>query len=99
MLLRPSTALCLILPKQNPSSGESFLEAADKVGGPAQVKISSQQQFPTHSTHNTHFLEKKPRAAFTTTMSDEFEEYIDWSKGDLLDACNDPTIGGMDLGR
>ena len=66
---------------------------------PAQVKISGQQQFPTHSTHNTHFLEKKPRAAFTTTMSDEFEEYIDWSKGDLLDACNDPTIGGMDLGR
>jgi len=32
-------------------------------------------------------------------MSDEFEEYIDWSKGDLLDACNDPAIGGMDLGR
>jgi hypothetical protein len=34
MPLRPSTALCLILPKQKPSSGESFLEAADKVGRP-----------------------------------------------------------------
>jgi hypothetical protein len=28
-------------------------------------------------------------------MADEFEEFIDWSKGDLLDACYDPTIGGM----
>jgi len=66
---------------------------------PAQVENQQPAAIPTHSTHNTHFLQKKPRAAFTTTMSDEFEEYIDWSKGDLLDACNDPAIGGMDLGR
>jgi hypothetical protein len=32
-------------------------------------------------------------------MPEEFEDYIDWSKVDLLDACYDPAIGGMGLDR
>jgi hypothetical protein len=30
---------------------------------------------------------------------EEFGDWIDWSKGDLLDACYDPSIGGMGLDR
>jgi hypothetical protein len=99
MPLRPSTTLCLTLPKQFLQAARAFSRQWIRLVDPLRLKISTQQRFPTPSTHNTHLLEKRPHAAFTTTMSDEFEEYIDWSKGDLLDACNDPAIGGMVLGR
>jgi hypothetical protein len=66
---------------------------------PAALEISSLQQSRTHSSHNTSLLSEQPHAAFTTTMSEEFEEFVDWSKVDLLDACYDPAIGGTGLGR
>jgi hypothetical protein len=41
----------------------------------------------------------EPLAAFSNNMSEQqavaFDDYIDWSKVDLLDACLDPSLVGM----
>jgi hypothetical protein len=63
--------------------------------------VENQQPAAISHTFNAQHPPPREKATrcFHIIMSDEFEEYIDWSKGDLLDACNDPAIGGMDLGR
>ena len=64
---------------------------------PAALERNSQRRVSTQLSYNTRPCNDKPHAAFSIDMSDEFAEYIDWSKGDLLDACYDPAIGGMGL--
>jgi glutamate racemase len=80
-------------------AARAFSTQRIRFADPAALEVSSLQQFLTHSSHNTNSPSEQPHAAFTTTMPEEFEEFVDWSKVDLLDACYDPAIGGAGLDR
>ncbi|KAH7407291.1 hypothetical protein BKA64DRAFT_411511 [Cadophora sp. MPI-SDFR-AT-0126] len=92
------------------SSGEDFLHHSDKVNGVPQVlRTATRTQIP-HHVSPTHRNPSKSHAAFSTAMSEpqpeNWEQFIDWSehsydwsKGDLLDACYDPMLDGMDQDR
>lgn len=89
----------LIVPTTTLQAARTSSSPRIRLGGPVDLEVGIQQRFLTYLQPNTHSQEQKPHAAFTTTMADDFEEFIDWSKGDLLDACYDPAIGGMGLDR
>jgi hypothetical protein len=98
-----SPSFCFNLRTTPLQAAMAFSRQRIRLAGPADLEIRIRQRSPTQSLDNAHFPEQKPHAAFSNIMAElpreEFDENIDWSKVDLLDACSNPAIGGMGLGR